>query len=116
MGVGIGRWVWVWGGGCRCGEVCVWVWVWGGGVGVGRWVRGGGCGCGEVGVGRCTMLGGVQLVIHFSCSLESMTLPQMVISRIHFTTVSTSVMCNVRTITSTVLRCRHLYCILVGVH
>ena len=42
-----------------------------------------------------TMLGAVQLVIHFSCSLESMTLPGMVISRIHFTTVSTSVMCNV---------------------
>ena len=31
-----------------------------------------------------TMLGAVQLVIHFSCPLESMTLPGMVIFRIHF--------------------------------
>ena len=42
-----------------------------------------------------TMLGAVQLVIHFSCPLEIMTLPGMVISRIHFITLCTSVMCNV---------------------
>ena len=42
-----------------------------------------------------TMLGAVQLEIHFSCPLESMTLPGIVISRIHFTTLCTSVMCNV---------------------
>ena len=50
---------------------------------------------------------------------EHRTLPKvmgMVISGIHFTMLCTFVICNDSARTSTVLRFRHLYCRMVGVH
>ena len=94
--LGVRMWVWAWGCGYGYGEGCVGV-MWGMGADYGA------CedrGCGNKTIQKVvetpgTMLGAVQLGIHFSCPLESMTLPGMVISRIHFTTLCTSVMCNV---------------------
>ena len=72
----------------------------------------GGCDCGDVGV-----VWGCRVYL-FSCLLESMILPWvmgMVISRIHFTT-RTFVICNVSILTYSGLRCRQMYCIMVGVY